>query len=544
MAAALADFGLEAGDFSVELTGDLTHGDYATNAALVLAKKAGMKPRELAERIAAKLQTEGSKFFGKIEAAGAGFINFYLSPEFVAERVVEIALAGQADFGRGDSLKGKKVMVEYTDPNPFKEFHIGHLMNNAIGESISRLIEFQGAEVRRACYQGDVGLHVAKAVWGFQRTGDWLKAYPFGARAYAAEETAKKEIEAINVKIYSRADQSLNKIYDEGREWSLGEFEKIYARLGTKFDYYFFESEVGESGKKIVKQNTGTVFEISDGAVVFRAERFNPKLHTRVFITSLGLPTYEAKELGLHAVKAKTYPADLSVIVTAREQNAVFAVGLEALKHLNPDLVDKVRHLSHGMLRLPSGKMSSRTGDVITAESLINKVAGIVAEKIKDRDFPEKEKKNISEAVAVGAVKYSILRQAIGGDIEFDFNKSISFEGDSGPYLQYSCVRAMSVLKKTPTAGWGVKPPRTPAGRLERLLLRFPEVADRAASEYAPHRIASYLVTLAGAWNGFYAKNKIIGSPEESYRLALTGAVFTALKNGLFLLGIPAPERM
>jgi len=531
---ALVKLSLPPVDFAVFFTNDLINGDYASNAALVLSKKTGEKPNALTAKIIAEIVKNQPEYLEKIEVAGAGFINFFLSPKFFAAELGRVLQAGD-DYGKGQKLNGQKVVVEYTDPNPFKEFHIGHLMSNAIGEATSRLIEASGAEVKRACYQGDVGLHVAEAIWGWQAgEREWGRAYARGSQAHEDKPEARKQIEALNKKIYERSDPELNRLYDEGKRFSLNQFEKIYGRLGTTFDFYFFESESGSFGKKIVEENLGKIFEPSGGAVVFRGEKWG--FHTRVFVTKDSLPTYEAKELGLAKMKQEQWPHDLSLVVTGNEVNDYFQVVLVAMKEVLPEEAAKTRHLSHGMLRLPSGKMSSRTGKVITAEALIDEVKQLAREKTEQDDIAEK--------VAVGAIKYTILKQSPGRDIVFDLNKSVSLAGDSGPYLQYTYVRAKSVLEKS---GHEVHPisdlPEAPS-ELARLIPRFGETAARAAAEYAPQYLVTYLIDLAGAFNSFYAKNQIIGSQEEEYRLILTSAVAQILKSGLWLLGIPAPERM
>lgn len=532
----------------------LNFGDYSSSVALVYAKGLKMKPRDLAEKIVDEINALKTKEIEKVEVAGAGFINFFLSKEFFAESLSGAVKSGEK-FGANESLKGQKIMIEYTDPNPFKEFHIGHLMSNTIGESISRIIEFQGAEVKRACYQGDVGLHTAKAIYGAIKNGtpknveDWGKAYAEGSADYDDDLNAKKEIDELNKKIYDRSDEKINALYDSGRKISLDAFEKMYKRLGTHFDYYFFESEMAKPGLDTVSRFLEKgVFEKSDGAVVFKGEKYNPALHTRVYITSQGLPTYEAKELGLHIVKAETYSADISIIITANEQDGVFAVGLEAFRQIDSQLAEKVKHISHGILKLPSGKMSSRKGNVFTAEELISDVEKLVEEKIKERNYDESLKKEIIRKVSVGAIKYSILKQAVGGDIIYDFEKSISFEGDSGPYLQYSYARAISVLEKAKKEGIeiSVKEFSKETMELEKLLYRFPEIIERAGKEYSPHYIASYLIEISGAFNGFYANHKIVDRNDKnsSYRVALASAFVATMKKGLNLLGIQAPERM
>ena len=536
-------------------------GHYSTNVAFSLAKDWKMSPMEAARDIESRINPPAgragnleSRIFEKIAVAAPGFINFWLKPE-VFQKELEIILKNKDKYGRNADLKGQKTIVEYTDPNPFKEFHIGHLMSNAIGEAMARLFEWNGAEVKRACYQGDVGMHVAKAIWGIKK--GLAAPYAAGAKAYESDNSAKLEINAINKKIYARSDKEINKIYDTGKKLSLEYFEAIYKKLGTKFDFYFFESEAGKYGKKIVEDRIKDgVFEKSEGAIVFRGE--NHGLHTRVFINSEGLPTYEAKELGLADIKHKKYAYDKSVVITGNEVNDYFKVVLAAMKIIFPKLAEKTLHLSHGMLRLPSGKMSSRTGEVITAESLIQEVEKLVAAKIRDREFQPEEEKKIEEIVAIGALKYSILKQAIGGDIIFDFEKSISFEGDSGPYLQYALTRAKSVLEKAENEKinpphkfmWGIKPSLkttpTEISEIEPMLCRFPEIIERAHKEFSPHYLSTYLTELARAFNGYYAKVKIVdvANKYSPYKLALTAAFAQIMKNGLEVLGIKAPEKM
>lgn len=541
--------------FSVEIPGDKSHGDYSTNIALVLFKKIGKNPIEIANLIKEKIGK--NNLFEKIEVAGPGFINFFIKDKFFIENIKKV----NKNYGKGIELKNKKIILDYTDPNPFKEFHIGHLMSNVIGESLSRIFEFQGAKVKRVCYQGDVGMHVANVIaeklWSQkgEEIGVWVTGISSTAAAYVGGIKRSKEdpkfaefVKEVNLKIYNRTDSEINKLYDSGKELSLKHFDELYKKLGTKFDYLIFESETGGIGKKIVEKGLKNgIFEKGEnGAVVFKGEKYG--LHTRVFINSEGLPTYEAKDLGLAEIKYKKYGYDKSFIITGNEVNEYFKVMLCAMAKTNPELAEKTKHIGHGMLRLPEGKMSSRTGNVITAESLIEKVEELVKEKIKDRDLSEKEKLKIVESVAVGALKYSILKQSIGSDIIYDFDKSISFEGDSGPYLQYSYARAKSVFKKAKKEkiNPSFKKPLNEIGLVEKMIHYFPEVVEKAGKEYQPHYITLYLTELAGAFNNYYAKTKIVDKKDEfsPYKVALTLAFAEIMKNGMWLLGIDNLEKM
>ena len=533
----------EVSDFSIEIPSDKKFGDYSTNVALILAKKIGKNPVETANLIKSKIGK--NILFKEVKVAGPGFINFFIADKFFIDNLKKI----DKNYGKGIALKNKKVIIDYTDPNPFKEFHVGHLMNNTIGESLSRIFEFQGAKVKRVCYQGDVGIHVAKAIWGKMQKSNftWGLAYAFGVEKFEVDKDAKKEIIALNKVIYNRSDKEVNNLYDQGKKDSLRHFDEIYKKLDTKFDWFIFESEAVPVGKKIVEDNMGKVFEKGEnGAVIFKGEKFG--LHTRVFINSEGIPTYESKDLANALIKYKKYKYDKSVVVTANEQSDYFKVMLCAMGQINQKLAEKTKHIGHGMLRLPEGKMSSRTGKVITGESLILKVEELVKEKIKDRELSTKEKKEITQAVAVGAIRYSILKQAIGSDIIYDFDKSISFEGDSGPYLQYSYTRAESILRKAKAQKIksSFKKAPTEITQLEKLISLFPEIVLKAEQSYEPHFLVLYLTELAGVFNGYYAKNKIVDKEDEysSYRVALTQAFAVVMKNGLWMLGIKTLEKM
>jgi len=548
LAAALEMEGVvvEAASIVLEHTADFAHGDYATSAALAYAKELITNPRALAEKLVAAMgEIEG---VSKIEIAGPGFINFTLDKKYLAE-MLEIGRTHGEKWGSGVGMKGRKVMVEYTDPNPFKEFHIGHLVTNATGESIARLFEFAAADVKRANYQGDVGRHVARAIWGLMQSGEPAhevkalgRAYAAGAAADVDESVAKDEITAINKKVYDRSDPAVNTIYDLGRTTSLAHFEELYKILGTKFDFYFFESETGPFGKEVVEKNMDSVFEKSDGAVIYDGEKKG--LHKRVFLNSEGLPTYEAKELGLSKMKFDKFEYDTSVIVTGNEINEYFKVLLAAMGEVFPELAAKTRHTSHGMMRLTEGKMSSRTGNVITGESLIEDLAEVAKERATESRAEDKEK--LAQEIAVAAIKFQILKGGTSKDIIFDRERALSVEGDSGPYLQYAHARTHAIVEKAKEAGIeGKLDASQEASTLARLIYRFYEIVIHAQEELEPHIVANYLITVASAFNSWYAQEQILdGTPAAAHKVALTDITRQTLKNGLWLLGIPAPEKV
>ena len=379
----LVGLGVQNPKVSFDYPARMDFGDLSTNVAMAYAKELGKNPHELAEDIKVKLAEARLPQVAKIEMVG-GFINFFFDVNYFSQIVSKALSDG---YGSNENMKGQKIIIEYTVTNVLKPMHIGHLMGNVIGESLSRIFEYSGAEVKRNNYQGDSGLHVAKAVWGIMKLGGIKEgnlseknnyignSYVVGANSYEDNPEVAEEIKEINKKLFSAQggsalggdDAKFLNLYKWGRKVSLDHFEELYKKLGTKFDFYFFESEVADDALKIVREFIKKgVFEESEGAVVFHGEKYDPKLHTRVFINSHGLPMYEAKDVA-HAIrKYEAYKFDKSIIITANEQNEYFKVVLRALQEINLKIAEKTEHISHGLLKLRSGKMSARNGNVMT----------------------------------------------------------------------------------------------------------------------------------------------------------------------------------
>jgi arginyl-tRNA synthetase len=546
----LTELGVEECSFVVEHPTELAHGDYACNVALVVAKQLGQSPRAVAETIAAKLANQ-IEYVERIEIAGPGFLNFYLHRDFFAQEIARANEAGEG-WGRNTLQAGEVVLLEYTSPNLFKPLHVGNLVGNIIGESFARLFEYGGATVHRMNYPSDIGLTVAKGVWGLQRTaGDPSdisalgEAYRTGNTAYEEDEAAKQEIIAINKALYAGSDESLNRLRAQGITTSKARLDALCALLGTTFDAVITESEASAPGAAIVKEHTGTVFTESEGAVVYEGEKVG--LHTRVFLNSAGLPTYEAKDVGHFTLKDATYPNwTQSIIVTGNEQTEYFKVVYAALRELFPAIGTRsLEHIPTGFLTLTTGKMSSRKGNVLTGESLLEEMMEAARERAAETRTDNLE--TLTKQVAVAALKYQILRYGIGSDIVFDKAKALSFEGDSGPYLQYTSARIGSVLEKATELGIAThgNAPDVPY-EIERLLYRFPEVVDSALAERAPNKMAGFLIELASSFNAFYAHEKIadVTDVHAGYKVRVAEAVQQTLNNGLWTLGIEAPERM
>jgi arginyl-tRNA synthetase len=514
-------------DIHLEIPENPEHGDYSTNIALKLKKD----PKEIIKKL-------NSPIFQKIEAAGPGFINFYLSNQYIINKLNDIS----TNFCLlNPHWQGKKVSVEFTDPNPFKELHLGHLYNNIVGETICRLLEAGGAMVKRINYQGDIGLHVAKAVWALKRGFTLENAYVEGNRAFENDPLARQEIKELNQKIYDKSDPVVNKIYERGRKKSLALFEKIYKRLGTKFDFYYFETEVGKIGKKIVEENLRKgIFENSQGAIIFPGEKYG--LHKRVFITSQGLPTYEAKELGLAYLKYKDFTHDLSIIVTANEIREYFKVLITVMNLIYPEISKKIKHITHGMVRFKTGKMSSRQGNIIKAEDFLNQIKKLAKERAKNE--------SVAEKIALAAVKYSLLKVGLNKDIIFDALESLKLEGDTGPYLQYTFARFKSILKKIGKFSKN-KLKSLNLTQTERQLalnlLRFPDTIQEASTSFSPNVLTNYLHKTAMLANEFYHSHPVIEEKniiKKQFKVKLVKVIISTLKQGLKILGIATLNKM
>ena len=549
--------------YGLELDAELSrpdeqYGDYATNIAMQLSSRLGGNPRELAGQIKEALLTDNDGTLSDVEIAGPGFLNLRLSDK---------ALVRMITAAPAQPLGGRTVVIEYSDPNPFKPLHAGHLYTTLVGDTIARLVENAGARTIRINYGGDVGLHVGKSMWAIIKwlggelpekleaidpanRPSWLgDRYVAGNEAYEDDAAAKKEIIEANKRVYMLHEQQdhdspFARIYWTCRTWSYQYFAELYRRLHVvPFDRYIPESEVTPLGVATVREQLKRgVFSESEGAVVFDGTQAG--LHTRVFINSEGLPTYETKDVGLSLTKWNDYHFDESIIITANEQAHYMQVVLAAIGQFAPEPANRTRHLTHGVVKLQGGvKMSSRKGNTVTALEILD--AALAAGAASGT--------NPSEETILAAVKYAFSKNRLGADIIYDPKESIALEGNSGPYLQYAHARARSILAR---AAGSVNTAALPEEQLasgglqpdERSLLRklteYAEIVERATGELLPHYICTYLYELAQQFNRFYEKNRVLGDEREAARLQLVTLYADTLKNGLELLGIQAPDHM
>ena len=548
-------------DFEPEITPSPENidADYSSNAPLKLAKELHKSPMAIAEELNNKLEASVSN---------PGFINFTLSSDLLSKKIDDL----NKDFKnsiKSDEFEGKTVICEFSDPNPFKVLHVGHLYTSVVGDSISRLFEYAGAKVIRANFGGDVGLHVAKTMYILRKKPideltieDIAKCYVEGTAAYDDDETAQQEITKLNKEIYKINNEDLHdsplaELYWKGRELSYQYFKDFYQTIGVKFDKFYPESSVASLGLKTVKEQLEKgVYEMSDGAVIFNGEKFG--LHTRVFINKEGVPTYESKDVGLIFTKWDDYHFDKSVVITGSEQLDYMKVVLKSVEQYAPELVERTDHLTHGLVKLPGGvKMSSRKGNFLKAVDVLDMV----------KDELKNEYDSNDETVSLAATKYAFLKYKMGGNIIFDPKESVKMTGNSGPYLLYACVRAKKILASVNNTSEEHNRRRGDYGATEarddgtegafrrsvitdvektlmKKLLEYKELLAEAVREMAPHKLANYLYELAQEFSRFYENCPVIGDENESERIKLVKIYLDTMTHGLNILGINIPEEM
>lgn len=523
---------------------DPQFGDLATNTALIVAKRVGQKPQEVAHKLADVLeQVDGVQ---EVSVAGPGFINLFLSDEALMESIT------QAPNLNGSPARGLVYVVETNNPNPFKDLHIGHAYNCIVADTIANLLDQAGAQVHRVGYHGDVGLHVGKSMWAImkniandpgklddikpaERPKFMSDCYQQGAAAYEDDASAKTEIEEL-------AKQSFNpsgdykSVYETCKTWSFDYIDATLDRLGSKpVEKHYLESAANAMGEQTVRAHIGDVFSESNGAVVFAGEAYG--LHTRVFIASRGTTLYEARDLGLMQLKQADFHPAKSLIVTGNEQKEYFKVVFKAAELALPELAGVTANISTGTVKLSTGKMSSRTGQVLNIEWLFEELKkALVARGGSAAD----------EATLVGALRYQMLKTSIGSDLIFDVEKALSLDGNSGPYLQYAHARAASIVKKAGQASGYVGDETLDAAErpLAVKLGQFEEVLAKACGDLTPHTICNYLYELAKDFNRFYEACRIVGDERQAVRLWLVERYQATLAYGLSVLGIPAPDQL
>lgn len=542
-------------EFEVTHPSNNTFGDYSSSIALKLAKSLKKKPIEIAKKL--KKHIPANDIVEKVEVASPGFVNFWVKKSYFVNLAGDY-LKNKFNFPKFHLGKNKKIMVEFAHPNTHKLFHIGHLRNISTGESIVRIFEAVGNKVVRTNYQGDVGLHIAKCLYGIKHSKtDYKKLsslkkkiefigkmYTEGTKAYEDDKEAKEEILKINKMVYDQSPEIMD-LWQETRQWSLDYYDEVYKRVYSRFDKLYFESEVTKRGLEISKEiYEKGILEKSQGAIVFNGKKYG--LDTRVFINSLGFPTYEGKEMGLAEKEFSDFgELDRNIHVVTPEQTSFFKITFKVEELIDEKKYkDKQYHLAYEWVKLKEGKMSSRVGNVIEASWLIDQTKN----KILDRFECDSE---TAETLAVAATKYSFLKTSTQTIVHFDIDESIAVDGNSAPYLIYTYVRCQSVLNKEAVGDlksveFDVSKLNSDELDLLRKFQQFSQAVSQSAQSLSPNIIANYLYELASDFNVFYQKNPILKAEIETkkLRLLLTQASANIIKKGLDLLGIKTVEKM
>ncbi|MBU5463932.1 arginine--tRNA ligase [Anaerotignum sp. MSJ-24] len=540
----------------IEVPANKEMGDYAF-PCFKLAKKFRKAPNLIAADICGKL--EGSDSFTKIECVAA-YINFFTDKSSYAKTVIESVNNAGAKYGESSEGEGKTIVIDYSSPNIAKPFHVGHLRSTVIGSALYNIFEKLGYKCVGINHLGD---------WGTQ-FGKLIEAYKLWGSKEAVEEKGISELTRIYVKFHEEAekDDSLN---DRARAWfvkmqdgdeeaislwkwfydiSIKEFERVYEKLGVKFDYYTGESFYNDKMDAVVEElKAKNLLVESNGAMIVDLE--DAKMPPCLILRTDGGTLYATRDITAALYRKKTYDFDKCIYVTAIDQNLHFAQWFKVIEKMGYDWSKDLVHVPFGLVSLEDGKLSTRKGKVVLMEDLLNeavkKTTGIIDEK--NPDLPNKEE--VAKQVGIGAVIFDDLYNGRIKDIVFSWDRMLNFDGETGPYVQYTHARACSVLKK---AGYDKKAENIDysvladdaAADVCKTIALFNDKIKEAANRYEPSVIARYLVDVAQSFNKFYHDNIILADDEnvKNARLALVDAVRTVIKSGLAILGIDAPEQM
>jgi arginyl-tRNA synthetase len=538
-------------------------GDYTTNIALILAKLVGKSPMEIAETlkdaIVKSSEDDGqviqkSELLETIEVVKPGYINFTLSQEYFAQLIEEINDQGKS-FG-DLKTKEERVMIEYSQLNSHKEFHIGHLRNVFVGNALVRIFGKAGYQVMGVNYCGDTGTHVAKCLWGLvtlykdkdidaiENKAEFLgKVYSEASQKIAENPVYEDEFKTLQ-KRFDDGEADLVALWKKTKQWSLDEFDHIYQDLDVSFDTFFYESIEEQAGKKILPEllERGIV-EKSDGAIIANLEAYN--LGILVLMRKDGGILYGLKDIPLAKEKFEQYHIDRSIVVVDVRQSLYFKQLFKILELYG--FHEKMIHIGYEFIALKDGgSMSSRKGNVVTARLLMD----YVAEKVRSQ-FPESP--NVS-AISIGAIRFAILKHSASSRIDFDIDESVRLDGATGPYVQYAHARISSILEKAKTLEGldCIIPSMTSSFHskeisLLRELTLFPELVASLAESYEVHRLPHYAIRVADKFHSFYNDCKVIDESDLSTtqrRLRLVMATQIVLAEALRLIGVSAPERM
>ena len=526
-----------------------------------LAKSLGKAPNLIANELKEQIEKNNLWIFSEVIAVWP-YINALFDPKKLAETVLTQIKDQKSDFWSG-ILQDKTILLEGRAPNTHKSIHIGHVRNFLLSESIARILSFAGYKVIKTCYPGDIWAHVAKWIWYYQNFLDNAEFpdHNFSKRVGEIYTLATKKVDE-NPDLYKPQiadlqkaledwDQSLVDFWQKTRAMCLEDMQKIFSELGTEhFDKRYFESTVEQPGiKKVHELLEQGIAQKSQGAIVMNLEEYD--LGVFLLLKSNGASLYSTKDIALAYQKKADFPEyDQSLYVVGLEQEYHFQQLFKTLDLIGFDQ-SKLHHVSYGLVDLVDGKMSSRAGNVVLYEDFRDQLLTKATEMMDTRDLPVDQKHNIAHQVAFGAMKFGMLLQDSEKGITFDRNQALSFEGESGPYLQYMGARISSILKKAPAPDFSALDYNllSTAGEKNLILLlaHFPDLVQKAAQDYKPNTIARFALTLAKQFSSYYHSVKILDDQNPSLsnaRLCLLVLVHQTLQNALNLLGIELPESM
>jgi arginyl-tRNA synthetase len=513
-----------------------------------------------------------------------GFLNLSISDSLWIEALNQII--ADKSFGRLSS-NGQSVMVEFSSPNTNKPLHLGHLRNNFLGDSISRILEANGYEVIKTCLVNDRGIHICKSMLAYQKYGNGetpessgIKGDHLAGKYYVlfdkdlkrevaelvangmTEEEAKKKapsiIEAQEMLLkWEQNDPEIVALWHKMNDWVFAGFNQTYKNIGVSFDKTYYESNTYLLGKDVVEEGlaNGTFFKKDNGStwIDLKAENLDEKLVLR----SDGTSVYITQDLGTTDMKFKDFPISRAIWVVGNEQDYHFQVLFAIMKRLGRTYADGCYHLSYGMVELPEGKMKSREGTVVDADDLVNEVCNEAEEIAKERgdiaEMNEAEKQALYNMIGLGALKYFLLKVDPKSKMLFNPKESVQLQGNTGPYIQYTHARICSVLRKADKMQVPVNQQVTASEShqieldLIYLLTQFTTAIKDAANEYSPSVVCQYAYELAKTFNQFYHDVSILNEPDAAklqFRIVLSRTVGETIKKAMKLIGVDVPERM
>ena len=555
-------------------------GDY-TLVVFPYVKQARKSPEAVGNEIGEEVKRNLAEVSGYNVIKG--FLNFEISDSYWVRFVCE--RAGESRFGLVDAGQDDiPVVVEYSSPNTNKPLHLGHIRNNLLGWSVSRLLEATGSRVKKVNLVNDRGIHICKSMLAWQRYGagetpesSGMKGDHLVGKYYVEfdkhckeevkqlmesgmdEEQAKKEAPIMQeaqamLKRWEEGDAEVRALWERMNGWVYKGFDETYARLGVGFDKIYYESNTYLLGKELVQKglDMGVLFRKEDGSVWcdLTADGLDQKLLLRRDGTSV----YMTQDLGTALLRHKDFGAERLIYVVGNEQDYHFKVLKLILGKLGFEWADKVYHLSYGMVELPSGKMKSREGTVVDADDLIDEMEKTAEEMSRERgkndELTPEEQKHLYHILALGALKYFILKVDPTKNMLFNPAESIDFNGNTGPFIQYTHARIRSIVRKAGECGQlsvvGCQMNEKERG-VVKILHALPATLQQAAAAHSPAMVANYAYDLAKAFNSFYQDTPILkeeNAEMKQMRIALCQFVSNALKNTMEILGIEVPERM